>query len=164
MIKNLNNILELPQKISFNRKLEAIIIIAFQKFIIQCCLIENTINFLRKYKLVIFYNCKQFFCILHQKKTIRVTLSVFLQRVIHILLGHFSVSHFHLIQYFTECWIFFNWQWLDFTRGFVFLYLMLMMLLYQEIGLCCNSSEGNLHQTERILHFSSSIWKYYRVL
>ena len=61
MIKNLNNILlELPQKISFNRKLEAIIIIAFQKFIIQCCLIENTINFLRKYKLVIFYNCKQF--------------------------------------------------------------------------------------------------------
>ena len=30
MIKNLNSILELPQKISFNRKLEAIIIIAFQ--------------------------------------------------------------------------------------------------------------------------------------
>lgn len=61
MIKNLNNILELPQKISFNRKLEAIIIIAFQKFIIQCCLIENTINFLRKYKLVIFTIVSNFF-------------------------------------------------------------------------------------------------------
>jgi len=140
MIKNLNNILELPQKISFNRKLEAIIIIAFQKFIIQCCLIENTINFLRKYKLVIFYNCKQFFCILHQKKTIRVTLSVFLQRYTSLtpqITRSFSRQFSVFYREFLFVWIFFNWQWLDFTRGFCF------FALLDDVGATLYS---NLHQ------------------